>query len=360
MSAELHPSGEVSELYSPWQRHSHNEVWKEFVWGGLAAAFGESMMHPIDTVKTRMQSGGKFINSFQRSTRFNEVLKLVLKNDGPRGLYRGITPGMTGSLATGATYFGFIEMTKQWMQARHPNLSGPVVDFWAGALGDTLGSIVYVPCEVIKQRMQVQGTQSMWNSCTTGKGASTFKPEYQYYKGLLHAARSIIRQEGYTGLYTGYGPTLARDVPFAGLLIVFYELLSNWAQEMRPHERPSNVEEFALSGFEDLVMGGVAGGMSAYLTTPFDVIKTRLQIQGSTRRYKGWRDAFQTISKDEGISGFFKGSVPRCMWYVPAYALTFMAWQALRNFSEPAATPMGSMPKYTSPQGVTDVAPQSS
>eukprot|EP00249_Psilotum_nudum_P010302 c22461_g1_i2 orf=3-665(-) len=101
MSAELHPSGEVSELYSPWQRHSHNEVWKEFVWGGLAAAFGESMMHPIDTVKTRMQSGGKFINSFQRSTRFNEVLKLVLKNDGPRGLYRGITPGMTGSLATG-------------------------------------------------------------------------------------------------------------------------------------------------------------------------------------------------------------------------------------------------------------------
>ena len=31
-------------------------VWREFVWGALAGAFGEGMMHPIDTLKTRIQS----------------------------------------------------------------------------------------------------------------------------------------------------------------------------------------------------------------------------------------------------------------------------------------------------------------
>jgi Mitochondrial carrier protein len=31
-------------------------VWREFVWGAIAGAFGEGVMHPIDTLKTRMQS----------------------------------------------------------------------------------------------------------------------------------------------------------------------------------------------------------------------------------------------------------------------------------------------------------------
>lgn len=33
-------------------------VWKEFVWGAIAGAFGEGMMHPVDTVKTHIQSQG--------------------------------------------------------------------------------------------------------------------------------------------------------------------------------------------------------------------------------------------------------------------------------------------------------------
>lgn len=31
-------------------------VWREFLWGAIAGAFGEGMMHPIDTIKTRIQS----------------------------------------------------------------------------------------------------------------------------------------------------------------------------------------------------------------------------------------------------------------------------------------------------------------
>jgi hypothetical protein len=58
-------------------------------------------------------------------------------------------------MVTGATYFGFIESSKDWLEGEHPNLAGPWAHFLAGATGDTLGSIVYVPCEVLKQRMQV-------------------------------------------------------------------------------------------------------------------------------------------------------------------------------------------------------------
>lgn len=52
-------------MYRPWVIKylifwSVNAVWREFLWGGIAGAFGEGMMHPIDTVKTRIQSQAFF------------------------------------------------------------------------------------------------------------------------------------------------------------------------------------------------------------------------------------------------------------------------------------------------------------
>ncbi|MCO5607385.1 hypothetical protein L7F22_061581 [Adiantum nelumboides] len=343
----------------------HSQAWKEFVCGGVAAAMGESLMHPVDTVKTRMQSGGSFLSTVQESTRLSEVLKVVLKHDGYRGLYRGLPAGMAGSFATGATYFGLIEMARAWINERHPGLSGPLSHFCAGAVvwaessyvdteimamdlgfrkgiaarmveldaaipdnwqqiltGDTLGSVIYVPCEIIKQRMQIQGSPQNWQAKMAGT------PNTQYYRSFLHAARCIVREEGYKGLFTGFGSTIGRDIPFAGLMIVFYEGL---AEIIKSGKDPTNAKEFAITGFEDLVLGGVAGGSSAFLTTPLDIIKTRLQVQGSTKRYKGWGDAMATIWKEDGFMGFWKGSLPRVIWYLPACAVTFMSWQAMRN-----------------------------
>lgn len=54
------------------------------------------------------------------------------------GFYRGVTPGVTGSLATGATYFGVIESTKKWIEESHPSLAGHWAHFIAGAVGTQL------------------------------------------------------------------------------------------------------------------------------------------------------------------------------------------------------------------------------
>lgn len=51
------------------------------------------------------------------------------------GFYRGIAPGVTGSIATGATYFGFIESTKKWIEESNPDLGGHWSHFFAGAFG---------------------------------------------------------------------------------------------------------------------------------------------------------------------------------------------------------------------------------
>lgn len=311
--ADSHPA------YAPF---AHDQAWKEFVCGGVAAAIGESLMHPVDTVKTRMQSGGSFLSTVQESSRLSEVLKVVLKQDGLRGLYRGLPAGVAGSFATGATYFGLIELTRAYIKENHPDLAGPASHFCAGAVGDTIGSVIYVPCEIIKQRMQIQGAPKSWDAKMSGTS------DAQYFKSFSHAARCIVQQEGFKGLFTGFGSTIGRDIPFAGLMIVFYESL---AGAVKSGKDPTSVKEFAVTGFEDLAIGGAAGGFSAFLTTPLDIIKTRLQVQGSTNRYKGWRDAVGSIWKNDGFMGFWKGSLPRVVWYLPASAVTFTAWQVMRN-----------------------------
>eukprot|EP00252_Welwitschia_mirabilis_P023032 TRINITY_DN6404_c0_g1_i4.p1 TRINITY_DN6404_c0_g1~~TRINITY_DN6404_c0_g1_i4.p1 ORF type:complete len:227 (-),score=37.39 TRINITY_DN6404_c0_g1_i4:553-1233(-) len=192
-------------------------LWREFLWGGLAGAFGEGIMHPVDTTKTRMQSA-VLIQGSQPSKGIGQMVKAIWISDGLKGFYRGVTPGLTGSLATGATYFGVIESTKTWIERKHPTIQGHWAHFLAGAIGDTVGSFIYVPCEVMKQRMQVQGSKKTWylGANRQGKTNASIRPTMQYYSGLFHIGISILKSEGPQGLYAGYFSTLIRDVPFAG------------------------------------------------------------------------------------------------------------------------------------------------
>ncbi|VFQ76466.1 unnamed protein product [Cuscuta campestris] len=306
-------------------------VWREFVWGAIAGGFGEGMMHPIDTIKTRIQSQAILTGSRNQKSVL-QMIRTVWTTDSLAGFYRGLTPGITGSLATGATYFGVIESTKKWIEHSHPNLGGHWAHFIAGAIGDTLGSFVYVPCEVIKQRMQVQGTRKHWTSVVLKDGAHMKHGmnTYGYYSGMFQAGCSIWREQGPKGLYAGYWSTLARDVPFAGLMVTFYEAFKNMTEYGKQKLFP-NSDLQLNSSVEGLFLGGLAGGLSAYLTTPFDVVKTRLQVQGKAIRYSGWSDAVHKIWVTEGLRGMFRGSIPRITWYIPASALTFMAVELLRE-----------------------------
>ncbi|KAK9118870.1 hypothetical protein Scep_016963 [Stephania cephalantha] len=324
-------------------------VWREFLWGAIAGGFGEGMMHPVDTVKTRIQSQA-IISGARAPKSITQMVRTVWATDGLRGFYRGITPGVTGSFATGATYFGIIESTKRWIEESHPELGGHWAHFIAGGIGDTLGSFLYVPCEVMKQRMQVQGSRKNWDSRVMKENVckKSGTKMYGYYAGMFQAGCLILKEQGPRGLFTGYWSTVARDVPFAGLMVTFYEAfkdLTDYGKQRWLLDADFHVN----SSLEGLLLGGLAGGMcllfvfhketvrfkyaglSAYLTTPLDVIKTRLQVQGSVIRYDGWLDAIWRVWRDEGAKGMFRGSVPRIIWYIPASALTFMAVEFLRD-----------------------------
>ena len=89
--------------------------------------------------------------------------------------------------------------------------------FTAGMIAETMCCTIFVPVDVIKERLQVQVTSK--DSMMTMKNG----PQLHHYQGSLDALLQISRTEGLRGIYKGYGATLLSYGPFSALYFFLYE-----------------------------------------------------------------------------------------------------------------------------------------
>lgn len=232
--------------------------------GGTAGVVVETALYPIDTIKTRLQAvrGGGKINF--------------------KGLYSGLAGNLAGVLPASAVFVGVYEPVKQKLLKTLPENFSAIAHLTAGAIGGIAASLIRVPTEVVKQRMQTR-----------------------QFASAPDAVRLIVSKEGFKGLYAGYGSFLLRDLPFDAIQFCIYE-------QLRIGYRLAAKRE--LNDPENAVIGAFAGALTGAITTPLDVIKTRLMVQGSANQYKGIFDCVQTVIREEGASALLKGIQPRVLW----------------------------------------------
>ncbi len=151
-------------------------------------------------------------------------------------------------------------------------------------MADFAASFVYVPSEVLKTRLQLQGR---YNN-------PFFKSGYNY-KSTAHAARTIIRQEGFSALFYGYKATILRDLPFSALQFAFYEQGQTWAREWKKSR------DIGLP--LELLTGAAAGGLSGVITCPLDVVKTRIQTQVNPSARSNLKQTSGSIESAQGKAG---------------------------------------------------------
>lgn len=177
----------------------------------------------------------------------------------------------------------------------------------AASLGEIAGCAVRVPTEVVKSRAQAKQHPSSLS-------ALSFILRQRKTHGFVHMWRE---------LYRGWGITVMREVPFTIIQFPLWEGMKKWSLQQRQHPRPADV-----TATESAVYGAISGAIAAGLTTPLDVLKTRMML--ATSRQNVFSLAAEIWSK-EGGRVFFSGFGPRTTWITIGGAVFLGSYQWASN-----------------------------
>lgn len=282
--------------------------------GGIAGAITYACLHPLDTVKTKLQTRSA---SHLYSGPLDVIVK-TFQNQGVLGFYSGISAVLVGSMLSSAVYFGTCELGKALL-SQLPSFPAVAIPPLAGAMGNLVSSAILVPKELITQRMQAGAQGRSWEV-------------------LLRT----VEKEGFIGLYTGYSAALVRNLPASVLSFSSFEYLkAAWLKKSGKNR---------LEPWQSVLSGALAGAISSALTTPLDVVKTRLMTQARTvtvgslstlaeaelqakiaaSTYKGITSTLRKIWLEEGWRGLTTGVLPRILYSACFSALGYFAFETAR------------------------------
>lgn len=85
-----------------------------------------------------------------------------------------------------------------------------------------------------------------------------------------------------------------------------------------------------LEPWETIALGALSGGLAAVVTTPFDVMKTKMMTAPEGLPLSMSAVALAVL-RHEGPLGLFKGAVPRFFWIAPLGAMNFAGYELARK-----------------------------
>ena len=269
--------------------------------GIAAGACSTTLLYPLDLVKVRFQADTRV----ERMPGVVQAASSVIRREGLRSLFNGLSPALLGSALSWGGFFYFYERFKPEK---------------AGALNHAIASIQSGACMVfltnpvwlVKTRLQLQ------------RNETTRVP----YKGILDAFTRIVKEEGWLALYRGILPALFLTSHGAVQFVVYEKL-----KELRPPSTDAGRSEA-------LVYGGVSKLAAATATYPYQVVKTRVQQRypNTNSNFKGNLPAGEIARtlrcvgdtyRIEGLRGFFKGCWPNALRVAPSAALTFWTYEVV-------------------------------
>ncbi|KAF9101531.1 hypothetical protein BGX29_005514 [Mortierella sp. GBA35] len=333
--------------------------------GAVSLSLSYAVMHPLDTLKTRMQvPGGKGI-----------AWSAVFTRETVRLLGKGFLISSIGAGLQGGARFSFYELTKSYLlpptsrfqtgntPPQHPwwlpTLSPIPATAISAIIGDLASSVIKVPREVITSRLQ---TGYYANAIVEGTGVNAG-----------YVFRAVLREEGVRGLFRGFWSTTARDCPFMVILFTTYENFKAFHTRnlqvqitSDPNYIASSPVEVKIPAMTSTLFGGISGFLAGYFTTPMDVIRTRIMtfkkatsVKGSVASLKGVPDVTMTsISREmyhqatvqaaqmsahsNGLvrsmrqgqsvySTFFVGAIPRSLWWFCVCSIFFSTYEVMKQ-----------------------------
>jgi len=246
--------------------------------GGLAAGIvGTVLGFPLDLVKTRMQTGAAVSGGMIGTASH------IVRTEGFRSLYKGIAPPLVSlSIVNTLSFTSYSYFRGMYT---HGQNGWDYRNALAGMAGAPLFGLITTPENFIKTQMQMDNVHSI---------------HAKRFKGSLHCASVLVKEHGFSVLYTGHVVNTIREGAFVGCYFYIYEGF-----------REIFLKTFGNASFAVPLAGGLAGASSWLFSFPLDCI--RAGVQGRDLAEPAKRGAIQVLSellKTKGVLGLYAGVAP--------------------------------------------------
>lgn len=239
----------------------------------------------------------------------------IIRHEGPLALWTGLPPTLVMAVPATVLYFTaydeFNEKLSRALPSNYAHLS-PLV---CGGAARVVAATVVSPIELARTQMQSMrkgGSDTVWRT-------------------LRQEASSSF--QGFLSLWRGLVPTLWRDVPFSMLYWEGYEIVKKALRDRAP---PDEVQTHRAVLAESFVAGLVSGMAAAAVTTPLDVVKTRVQIQSyssiAPSAVQSMFALLRDIYRAEKWPGLFVGLGPRVARVAPSCAIMISTYELGKHY----------------------------
>ncbi|KAF2856024.1 calcium dependent mitochondrial carrier protein-like protein [Plenodomus tracheiphilus IPT5] len=302
-----------------------------FVAGGIAGIVSRTSTAPLDRLKVYLiaQTGvaeeaviaakhGNIAKAALNAWRpLATAMKELWQAGGMRSLYAGNGLNVIKVMPESAIKFGSYEAAKRVFAKVEGHNDPAIIHSWskfvAGGLAGMVSQFAVYPIDTLKFRMQCEtvsgglhGNQLIW---ATAKKMWMSGGVSAYYRGL---------PMGIFGIF-----------PYAALDLGTFEYLKRYVARKNARRLGCHEEDAQPGGFMTAAIGGFSGAFGASAVYPLNVLRTRLQSQGTVlhpRTYTGIMDVTRQTIAGEGMRGLFRGLTPNLLKVVPAVSITYVVY----------------------------------
>lgn len=250
-----------------------------------------------------------------------QAARTLWKQGGFRTFYVGNGLNILKVFPESAMKFGSFEATKRFLS----NVEGvsdtsqlsKVSTYLAGGVGGVCGQFTVYPIDTLKFRLQCSNLES------SVRGNEL----------LIQTAKELFREGGFRIFYRGIFVGVSGIFPYAALDLGTFTTIKNWLVRRESKILGVREEDVRLPNYMVLSLGAMSGTFGATMVYPINLLRTRLQAQGTYAhpyRYDGFNDVLKKTIAREGYPGLFKGLVPNLAKVAPAVSISYFMYENLK------------------------------
>lgn len=152
--------------------------------------------------------------------------------------------------------------------------------------------------------------------------------EPKQYSGTFDCLRKAVQRKGVLSLYDGVGSRLIGGMAENAVSFVVYASLKRELLRQKQQQQGNN-EPVKLSFWDISIAGSGAGAVSAFVMTPVELIKCRLQVSSQlpTPQYKSMYDCIKQTVQQGGLTGFYKGHTSTLCREIPGNFIWYLTYE---------------------------------